>query len=74
MLKIKEWTAEFTKYFNIFSGLVLQDGEGGGEIGDNDSVGSGSGQYRTYTPPPMLDEATMATGVDSSPEGVVISR
>ena len=33
---------------------------------------SGSGEYRTYTPPPMLDEVAMATGVDSSPEGVVL--
>ena len=35
---------------------------------------SGSGEYRTYTPPPMLDEVATATGVDSSPEGVVLSQ
>ena len=50
---------------------VLQDDEREGEIGDDDSAESGSGEYRTYTPPPMLDEAATAARVDSSPEGTL---
>lgn len=46
---------------------VLQASEEG-ESGENESVESGLGQYRTYTPPPLLDEVAEAT--ESAPEGM----
>lgn len=46
---------------------VLQVSEEG-ESGENESIESGSGQYRTYTPPPLLDEVAEAT--ESAPEGM----
>ena len=47
---------------------VLQASEEG-ESGENESIESGSGQYRTYTPPPLLDEVAEAT--ESAPEGTI---
>ena len=50
--------------------MYVQQGSERGEIGDNDSVESGSGHYRTYTPPPLLDDVAEATGSESIPEGI----
>ena len=46
------------------------------EEGDNEdveSVASGPGQYRTYTPPPQLgDEVAKATGDEAVQEGTYV--
>ena len=48
----------------------FQSMEGEGDNEDDESVASGPGQYRTYTPPPQLgDEVAEATGDEAVQEG-----
>jgi hypothetical protein len=44
------------------------DSDGEGDAGDNES-GEDSGHYRTYTPPPILDNVTETTESETRSDG-----
>ena len=43
------------------------------EESGNESTTSGAGEYRTYTPPPLLDDVTEPTDHTPIPDGMYIA-